>query len=251
MKYEDLKKDPTCNVKRFAEFLGHPFSIEEEKADVVENIIQLCSSDTLSNLEATDGDWENYFTDEMKDKIDKLIDEKMSGTASMPSTIENFNQPKMEMKSPRRSGGGDGDGVTGEWHEKQLNHSIDAIGTTRLPLLCLGLTRTPSYLKPCLLSITTAVNFTIVCHHHRSPQVHNHSPSLFQLRHTTNEILLTFLGCAGFNHSVHSNLTCRNDEKRLRQAKQSYIFFLSMLMEASSLKKFLIPINPSGDNLPN
>ncbi|KAL4586120.1 hypothetical protein LXL04_010751 [Taraxacum kok-saghyz] len=103
MKYEDLKKDPTGNVKRLAEFLGHPFSIEEEKAGMVENIIQLCSFDTLSNLEvnksgkyqadehfalehrlffrkATDGDWENYFTEEMKDKIDKLIDEKMSAT---------------------------------------------------------------------------------------------------------------------------------------------------------------------------
>ncbi|KAL4583466.1 hypothetical protein LXL04_008039 [Taraxacum kok-saghyz] len=36
---------------RLAEFLGHPISIEEEKADMVENIIQLCSFDTLSNLE--------------------------------------------------------------------------------------------------------------------------------------------------------------------------------------------------------
>ncbi|XP_023772146.1 flavonol 3-sulfotransferase [Lactuca sativa] len=103
LKYEDLKKDASCNVKQLAEFLGCPFSVEEEKAGVLENIINLCSFDSLSNLEvnksgmyqadevsgvehrlffrkAKDGDWENYFTDEMKEKIDKLIDEKMSGT---------------------------------------------------------------------------------------------------------------------------------------------------------------------------
>lgn len=103
LKYEDLKKEPTSNVKRLAEFLGYPFSTEEEKAGVVENIIQLCSFGNLSTLEvnksgkyqadehfalehrlffrkAKDGDWENYFTNEMKEKIDKLIDEKLHGT---------------------------------------------------------------------------------------------------------------------------------------------------------------------------
>ena len=29
---------------------------------------------------AKDGDWKNYFTDKMKEKIDKLIDEKLAGT---------------------------------------------------------------------------------------------------------------------------------------------------------------------------
>ncbi|KAI3678180.1 hypothetical protein L6452_37464 [Arctium lappa] len=104
LKYEDMKRDPRNNVKRLAEFIGYPFSIEEEKAGVVENIIKLCSFENMSNLEvnksgthrpeeediaienrlyfrkAKDGDWENYFTEEMKEKIDKLIDEKLSGT---------------------------------------------------------------------------------------------------------------------------------------------------------------------------
>ncbi|XP_023744482.1 flavonol 3-sulfotransferase [Lactuca sativa] len=103
LKYEDLKKDASSNVKQLAKFVGCPFSVEEEKSGVLGNIIKLCSFDSLSNLEvnksgkyqaygifglehrlffrkAKDGDWENYFTDEMKEKIDKLIDEKMSGT---------------------------------------------------------------------------------------------------------------------------------------------------------------------------
>ncbi|GKD60030.1 flavonol 4'-sulfotransferase [Tanacetum coccineum] len=103
LKYEDLKRDPMRHVKTLAEFLGYPFSTEEENAGVIEKIIELCSFKNLSNLQvnksgniqatanieienryyfrkAKDGDWENYFTDEMKEKIDKLISHKMSGT---------------------------------------------------------------------------------------------------------------------------------------------------------------------------
>nr|GEZ73918.1 flavonol 3-sulfotransferase-like [Tanacetum cinerariifolium] len=103
LKYEDLKTDPTSNVKRLADFIGYPFSIKETKAGVVENIINMCSFENLSNLEvnksgthhlidttvvenglyfrkAKDGDWKNYFTDEMKERIDELVDQKLIGT---------------------------------------------------------------------------------------------------------------------------------------------------------------------------
>ncbi|KAJ0908972.1 putative quercetin-3-sulfate 4'-sulfotransferase [Helianthus annuus] len=100
LKYDDLRKEPTSNVKRLAEFIGYPFSVNEEKAGVVDDIIKLCSFENLSNLEvnktgkreggslenrlylrkAEDGDWKNYFTDEMKEKIDKLTDEKLGHT---------------------------------------------------------------------------------------------------------------------------------------------------------------------------
>ncbi|XP_071714400.1 flavonol sulfotransferase-like [Rutidosis leptorrhynchoides] len=101
LKYEDVKTDPITNVKKLAEFMGYPFSIKEETSGVVDDIIKLCSFKNLSNLDvnktgrskfcsevenrlfmrkAKDGDWEKYFTDEMKEKIDKLMDEKLSGT---------------------------------------------------------------------------------------------------------------------------------------------------------------------------
>ncbi|KAD6119744.1 hypothetical protein E3N88_11015 [Mikania micrantha] len=103
LKYEDMKKDIASNVKRLAEFIGYPFSNEEENAGVIDNIIKLCSFENLRNLEvnksgyhrpddpyrvenqlyfrkAKDGDWKEYFTDEMIEKIDKLMDEKLSGT---------------------------------------------------------------------------------------------------------------------------------------------------------------------------
>ncbi|XP_071737511.1 flavonol 4'-sulfotransferase-like [Rutidosis leptorrhynchoides] len=104
LKYEDMKRDTTSEVKKLAEFIGYPFSVEEEKTGVIENIVKMCSFDNLSNLEvnkngkhrsddptisienrlyfrkAEDGDWKNYFTDEMKDKIDKLMDQKLIET---------------------------------------------------------------------------------------------------------------------------------------------------------------------------
>ncbi|KAL8210935.1 hypothetical protein R6Q57_005372 [Mikania cordata] len=100
LKYEDLKNEPKSNVKRLADFIGCPFSLDEEKAGVVDNIIRFCSFENMSNLEvnktgkrnesvsenriyfrkAKDEDWKNNFTNEMKEKIDKLTDEKFNGT---------------------------------------------------------------------------------------------------------------------------------------------------------------------------
>ncbi|KAF5821927.1 putative quercetin-3-sulfate 4'-sulfotransferase [Helianthus annuus] len=44
LKYEDMKNDPTGNVKRLAEFIGYPFTTQEEKEGVIEeSIIKMCS----------------------------------------------------------------------------------------------------------------------------------------------------------------------------------------------------------------
>ncbi|XP_071700931.1 flavonol 3-sulfotransferase-like [Rutidosis leptorrhynchoides] len=95
LKYEDLKRDPTASVKTLAEFLGNRFSDEEVGKGVVESIIKLCSFEKMKNLDVNktglrhnrerkfyfrkgkDGDWENYFTREMKEKIDGIIHEKL------------------------------------------------------------------------------------------------------------------------------------------------------------------------------
>ncbi|XP_009336546.2 flavonol sulfotransferase-like [Pyrus x bretschneideri] len=106
LKYEDLRKEPSTNVKRLAEFLGQPFSEEEESKGVVQQIIKLCSFENLSSLEVNKtsrtqqyfvkanivfensdffrkgqvGDWKNFFTDDMVKRMDQIIDERFSGS---------------------------------------------------------------------------------------------------------------------------------------------------------------------------
>lgn len=43
MRYKELKENPALHVKRMAEFMGFPFSEEEEKEGVVEEIVRMCS----------------------------------------------------------------------------------------------------------------------------------------------------------------------------------------------------------------
>ncbi|CAM0913507.1 unnamed protein product [Alopecurus aequalis] len=50
--YEKMLQDPLGNVRRLAEFMGCPFSGEEEASGVVQDIVELCSLDTLKNMDA-------------------------------------------------------------------------------------------------------------------------------------------------------------------------------------------------------
>ncbi|KAJ8644749.1 hypothetical protein MRB53_006497 [Persea americana] len=51
MKYEEHKEDPTFHLRRFAEFLGCPLSIEEERHSLVEKMERFCSFESLTSLE--------------------------------------------------------------------------------------------------------------------------------------------------------------------------------------------------------
>ncbi|KAL3520494.1 hypothetical protein ACH5RR_018643 [Cinchona calisaya] len=51
LKYEELKKDQLFYVKKLAEFMGKPFSKEEEIEGIPEKIVGMCSFTNLSNLE--------------------------------------------------------------------------------------------------------------------------------------------------------------------------------------------------------
>ncbi|RDY02779.1 Cytosolic sulfotransferase 14, partial [Mucuna pruriens] len=51
LKYEDLKEDANFHVKRVAEFLGCPFTQEEESNGVIKRIIKLCSFEKMKDLE--------------------------------------------------------------------------------------------------------------------------------------------------------------------------------------------------------
>ncbi|KAG5575978.1 hypothetical protein H5410_056112 [Solanum commersonii] len=97
--YEEIKKKPKTHLKRLAEFLECPISIEEENCGVVDEILKMCSFENLSNLEVNTngkfstgeaynlffrrgeiGDWKNYFTIAMSDKLNHIIEEKFQGS---------------------------------------------------------------------------------------------------------------------------------------------------------------------------
>ncbi|KAM3359250.1 cytosolic sulfotransferase 12-like [Capsicum galapagoense] len=97
--YEEIKAQPKLLLKCLAEFLECPFSIEEENSGVVDEILRMCSFESLSNLEVNTsgklstgaenkvffrkgevGDWKNYFTTEMNEKLNHVIEQKFQGS---------------------------------------------------------------------------------------------------------------------------------------------------------------------------
>lgn len=93
--YEEIKAQPKLHLKRLAEFLECPFSIEEENYGVMDEILRMCSFEDLSKLEVNTngklstgmenklyfrrgyvGDWKNYFTIKMTEKLNHVIEQK-------------------------------------------------------------------------------------------------------------------------------------------------------------------------------
>ncbi|CAJ2636411.1 cytosolic sulfotransferase 12-like protein [Trifolium pratense] len=96
LKYEEMKVKPNFYLKKLAEFLGYPFSKEEESEGVVDAIVNLCSFEKLSNLEVNKtgkvgfgvenkdyfrrgqvGDWKNLLTVEMVEQLNTIVEEKL------------------------------------------------------------------------------------------------------------------------------------------------------------------------------
>ncbi|XP_042498417.1 cytosolic sulfotransferase 12-like [Macadamia integrifolia] len=99
LKFEEMKAEPSVQLKRLAEFFGCPISEEEEKEGVVEEILKLCSFDHLSNLDVNKtgklpsrvensmffrkgevGDWVNHFTPEMVKEFERIMEVKFHGS---------------------------------------------------------------------------------------------------------------------------------------------------------------------------
>ncbi|XP_028782973.1 cytosolic sulfotransferase 15 [Neltuma alba] len=99
LKYEDLKENTTDQLKRISEFLGCPFSMEEEERGEIDSIIKLCSFEKMKELQvnksgtfarnfenkhlfrkAEIGDWVNHFSPSMVERLSKVIDEKFAGS---------------------------------------------------------------------------------------------------------------------------------------------------------------------------
>ncbi|CAN6675770.1 unnamed protein product [Malus baccata var. baccata] len=110
IKFEEMKEEPALHLRRLAEFLGCPFSPEEETHGVVDGILRLCSFDNLSNLVVNKsgklpsgidtsvffrkgevGDWMNYLTTEMVKKVDSITQEKLLLTESK-NTMNTMNR---------------------------------------------------------------------------------------------------------------------------------------------------------------
>ncbi|KAL1828235.1 hypothetical protein DCAR_0207431 [Daucus carota subsp. sativus] len=99
LKYEEMKENITVHLKRLAEFLGCPFSAEEEKAGVIEEVAKLCSFENLKELDvnkngksianfenkhlfrtAKVGGWRNHFTPSMVEQLSTLMEQKLAGS---------------------------------------------------------------------------------------------------------------------------------------------------------------------------
>ncbi|PON79771.1 Sulfotransferase domain containing protein [Parasponia andersonii] len=99
LNYDEMRKEPFYHVKKLAEFVEFPFSVEEEANGDVARILELCSFDNLSNLEVNKsgklwsgeenkaffrrgevGDWMNHLTPEMAEKLDSLVEQKLHGS---------------------------------------------------------------------------------------------------------------------------------------------------------------------------
>jgi hypothetical protein len=109
LKFEEMKEDIASHVKKIAEFLGCPFSPEEEKRGLVEEISRLCSLDNLRKLEVNNtgtlnsgikkssffrkgevGDWANHLSPAMAERMEKLIESKFEGSGLTIKT--NYNK---------------------------------------------------------------------------------------------------------------------------------------------------------------
>ncbi|MBA0667736.1 hypothetical protein Goklo_000788 [Gossypium klotzschianum] len=93
-----MKEQPKLQLMKLAQFLGCPFSNEEETRGAVDGIQKLCSFENLSNLEVNKtgklasgeeykaffrrgevGDAKNHLTPQMIEKLDQITEQKLHG----------------------------------------------------------------------------------------------------------------------------------------------------------------------------
>ncbi|KAG4154170.1 hypothetical protein ERO13_D03G041550v2 [Gossypium hirsutum] len=98
LKYEDVKKEPLGCVRKVAEFLGVPFTPEEENKEFVEQIVKQCSFESMSSqyvnkldkkyrqssISNSDffrkgevGDWVNHLSPQMAENLDQITEQKL------------------------------------------------------------------------------------------------------------------------------------------------------------------------------
>ncbi|XP_030945678.1 cytosolic sulfotransferase 6-like [Quercus lobata] len=109
IKFEDLKNETEYWIKKLAQFIGYPFSLEEEDKGMAQKIKNLCDFENMSNLEVNKngvmtlafgikkdevntyevknstffrkcevGDWKNHLTQAMAMRLNQITEEKLS-----------------------------------------------------------------------------------------------------------------------------------------------------------------------------
>ncbi|KAK2635993.1 hypothetical protein Ddye_030785 [Dipteronia dyeriana] len=115
LKYEDLKEDIIYSTKKLADFIGCPFTNEEEAQGVIEEISKFCSFDNMKNLQVNQtgkvayfgmetkaffrkgkvGDWTNHLTPSMSKRLHNLMEEKFGESGLMTF----LQSPKVQKKN--------------------------------------------------------------------------------------------------------------------------------------------------------
>ncbi|WOH15710.1 hypothetical protein DCAR_0935253 [Daucus carota subsp. sativus] len=99
MRYEEMKDEPYLQLRRLANFLGIPFSPEEENSGLIDQIISICSFKSMTKVDVNKtgtvvdgfnnssflrkgvvGDWKNCLTADMASRLDQITEEKFRGS---------------------------------------------------------------------------------------------------------------------------------------------------------------------------
>lgn len=104
LRYEEIVFDPLKVVRDLAGFIGVPFTEEEVKSGVDQEVVRLCSFKSLSDLDINrnggaeraegkifiaysalfrqgkTGDWVNHMSKDMGEKLDRLVEDKFKGS---------------------------------------------------------------------------------------------------------------------------------------------------------------------------
>ncbi|CAA2952056.1 cytosolic sulfotransferase 12-like [Olea europaea subsp. europaea] len=79
LKYDDMKENPTVNLRRIAEFLECPFPMRKKNQEWTGKLSS-GEENKVFFRQGKVGDWKNHLTIETVEKLDKITEQKLSGS---------------------------------------------------------------------------------------------------------------------------------------------------------------------------